>query len=230
MRNKFNTRLLEQAKCHIGNDEDDMMMPRRVQSTWTKVSQKITKRSLSLTPMPGLRLVEAGQAIEAFPEEIVDVPGSVSALDYAVAAKAAMEVWLSFGTDQYVLGTKPKHQSVCQLCVDSDTVYDEAKRKLWQSRHLRRHQDSDVHPQFKQFSRRAQRLALDNGLDSVVCELCAQIVPDSTFLYQLMPLFQLWLVISEIHPNRSWLQPRLVATGGKMSALTLTLTQSPTMS
>ncbi|CAJ0540457.1 Ff.00g075600.m01.CDS01 [Fusarium sp. VM40] len=171
MRNEFNTRLLEQAKCHIGNDDDDMMMPQRTQSTWTKVSQKITKRSLSLTPMPSLRLVGVGQAVEAFPDEIVDVPGSVSALDYAAAAKAAMEVWLSFGTDQYALGTKPKQQSVCQLCVDRDSVYDEAKRKLWQSHHLRRHQDSGVHSQFKQFSRRAQRLALDNGLDSVVCEL-----------------------------------------------------------
>lgn len=223
MRNEFNTRLLEQAKCHIGNDDDDMMMPQRTQSTWTKVSQKITKRSLSLTPMLSLRLVEVGQAVEAFPDEIVDVPGSVSALDYVAAAKAAMEVWLSFGTDQYALGTKPKQQSVCQLCVDRDSVYDEAKRKLWQSHHLRRHQDSGVHSQFKQFSRRAQRLALDNGLDSVVCELCAQIVPDSTFLYQPMPQFQLWLVISEIHPNRSWLQPRLIATGGKMAALTPTL-------
>ncbi|KAH6969014.1 hypothetical protein DER45DRAFT_548241 [Fusarium avenaceum] len=220
MRNEFNTRLLGQAKRHIGNENDDMMMPRRTQSTWTKVSQKITKRSLSLNPMPGLRLVEAGQAIEAFLEEIVDVPGSVSALDYAAAAKTAMEVWLSVGTDQSVLGAKPKQLSACQLCVDDDTMDDEAKRKLCQSHHLQRHQDSDVHSKFKQFS---PRLALDNGFEGVVCELRAQILPNSTFLYQLMPRFQLWLVISEIHPNRSWLQPRLVATGGKMAALTPTL-------
>jgi hypothetical protein len=56
MRNGFNTHLLEQAKQHISNDEDDDAAVLRGQLTWTKISPKTTKRSLSLTPIPSLPL------------------------------------------------------------------------------------------------------------------------------------------------------------------------------
>ncbi|KAM0222999.1 hypothetical protein ACHAQD_003729 [Fusarium lateritium] len=184
MRNEFNTRLLEQAKKDLNNadDGDDaaaLADPDNLDQSFPQDNEEIPEPDADTQFADQ---VESGQAVETFPDEIADIPGGVSALDYGAAAKAAMEVWLSVGTDQYVLGTKLELQSVCQLCVDDDTVDYRAKSKLWQSHHLQRHQDSDVHSRFKQFSHRAQRFARDNGLDGVVCELCAEIMPDDLTL------------------------------------------------
>jgi hypothetical protein len=133
MRNEFNTHLLAQAKRHINSDDDhddDAAAhgdPAHLDQGFPKDNEEIPEPDADTQ---FAAQVESGQAVGTFPNEIVDVPGSVSALDYGTAAKAAMEVWSSVGTDQSVLGTKAKQQSVCQLCVDVDTVDYEAKRKL----------------------------------------------------------------------------------------------------
>ncbi|SPJ81723.1 uncharacterized protein FTOL_09128 [Fusarium torulosum] len=189
MCNKFNTHLLEQAEQHISNDEYDddaavLVGPVYLDQDFAKDNEEIPK---SNAHTQFAAEVDSVQAVDTFPNEIVDVLGSVSVLDYAVAvkaAKAAMEVRLYVETEQPVLGTKAQQQSIYQLCVDGDTMDYEAKRKLWQSHQLWRHQESDAHSRFKQFSHRAQRFALDEGLDGVICEICARIVPDSIFLYQ----------------------------------------------
>lgn len=167
MRNKFNTHLLEQAEQRISNDEYDddaavLAGPVYLDQDFTKDNEEIPK---SNAHTQFAAEVESAQAVDTFLNEIVDVPGNVSALDYAAAARAAMEVRLYVGTEQPVLGTEAQQQSIYQLCGDGDTVDYEAKRKLWQSHQLWRYQESDVHSRFKQFSHRAQRFALDKGLD-----------------------------------------------------------------
>ncbi|KAF5963133.1 hypothetical protein FBULB1_13609 [Fusarium bulbicola] len=177
MRNEFNTHLLAQAKLDISDthDRNDDSESLDLDEDFAEAHEEVPEADADTQ---FASQVEEGLFVETFPDEIGDVADGVPALDYATAARAAMEVWLSVGTDESALGAKPNQKIVCQLCVDDETIDEEAKAKLWDLAHLRRHQESNIHSRFKQFSRRAQCHALDNRLNGVVCEYCALIVPD----------------------------------------------------
>ncbi|KAG5799943.1 hypothetical protein H9Q69_001037 [Fusarium xylarioides] len=186
MRNEFNSRLLDQAKRYITDhppqddkneapDAADMDFDHDFAEDVEEIPETDAESQFAAQ-------VESGQIVETFPDEVQDVAEDVSALEYATAARAAMEVWLAIGTNESVLGTKFLQKSICQLCVDDETMDHEAKTKIWEPHHLTRHQKSGVHSRFKEFSRRVQRYAKENQLSGVVCEICAMIAPEDIIL------------------------------------------------
>lgn len=125
--------------------------------------------------------IDEGQEVETYPDEITDVRDELSSLEYATAARAAMEVWLSVGTDiNSQFGQKQYHGRMvfCQLCQEDETVDDEMKAKEYHPSKIQRHRDSEFHSAFRKLIRRAQIRARDEGLDGVQCEICAAIAPN----------------------------------------------------
>lgn len=186
MRNEFNSRLLDQAKQYITDhppqddaneapDVADMDFDHDFAEDIEEIPETDAESQFAAQ-------LESGQIVETFPDEVQDVAKDVSALEYATAARAAMEVWLAIGTNESVLGAKFLQKSICQLCVDDETMDHEAKTKMWEPHHLTRHQKGEVHSRFKQFSRRVQRYAKENQLSGVVCEICAMIAPEDIVL------------------------------------------------
>ncbi|KAM0253803.1 hypothetical protein ACHAP5_000381 [Fusarium lateritium] len=128
MRNEFNTRLLEQAKKDLNNadDGDDaaaLADPDNLDQSFSEDNEEIPEPDADTQFADQ---VESGQAVETFPDEIADIPGGVSALDYGDAAKAAMEVWLSVGTDQSVLGMGCSLSASCASMVVPRTMKSKA--------------------------------------------------------------------------------------------------------
>ncbi|KAF5023262.1 hypothetical protein F66182_4674 [Fusarium sp. NRRL 66182] len=115
MHNEFNLRLLAQAKHELdGHSSHD---DGATDAAGVDFNQDFHKDNEE-TPEPDAEnqfaeQVESGEVIETFPDELYNIPGEISALPYAAAARAAMEVWLSVGTEESTLRTKHYQKSVC---------------------------------------------------------------------------------------------------------------------
>ncbi|KAM0420799.1 hypothetical protein ACHAPT_011460 [Fusarium lateritium] len=126
--------------------------------------------------------IERGEPVDAYPDELskdVDIAEELSKVDYASAARAAMEIWLAVGTDESRFGTSQKQDAmvICPLCQDDETVDDETKARLWVPSRLTRHMESEFHSGLKKFVRRAQNKAREEALDGPRCEICVAVAP-----------------------------------------------------
>ena len=124
--------------------------------------------------------IENGQPVQVFTDEVDDLSGEIETLDYATAARAAMEVWLSVGMAGSDFGSHhlQHHKVPCPLCQEDDTVSDEMKAKTYHPSKLGRHKKSEFHSGYKRFMRRAVNLAQANEWDGVQCEICARLAPE----------------------------------------------------
>lgn len=189
MSHAFNQRLLEQAREFIDNTQEGSN-----QETGQPVDNDSNNRELLGISQESGQVdqpeddaevqfraqIENNQRVQTYPDEMADIPDQISSLDYATAARAAMEIWLVVGTVGSKFGTR-QHQHVgvpCRLCQEDDTVDDGMKAKLYLPSKVGRHEKSDFHSGLKQFMRRAVNKAQREGIDGVQCEICARLAPD----------------------------------------------------
>ncbi|RSL44230.1 hypothetical protein CEP51_016253 [Fusarium floridanum] len=188
---EFNRRVLDQAKQYttIGPDESTDEGDRALSTVGIDLECEFPEdEDVSIEEDAEDQFqdqIDRGEEVDAYPDELsdatVDIGNDLSKMDYATAARAAMEVWLAVGTEESQFGTKQKQGSmvICPLCRDDDTVDAETKAKLWVPSKLPRHMDGDFHSGLKKFIRRAQNTAREEGLRGPRCEICVAIAPSS---------------------------------------------------
>lgn len=189
MSREFNRRVLDQARQHIANQApatsvgDESENP--VEDSGIDLGADFPEDDEQDEPEDDAEdqfqhQIDHGEAVEAFPDELSpdnDITHQLSEIDYATAARAAMEVWLSVGTEASTIGSKPVATVTCPKCQEDETVDDEAKNKQWQPSKLDRLINSEFHSGFKKFFRRAQNKAKLENLGGLQCEICVSIAP-----------------------------------------------------
>ncbi|RSL81666.1 hypothetical protein CDV31_017017 [Fusarium ambrosium] len=189
MSREFNNRVLDQARQHIANQapattvDDESENP--VDDAGVDLGVDFLEDDEQNEPEGDAedvfqRQIDQGEVVEAFPDELSpdnDITHQLSEIDYATAARAAMEIWLAVGTEASAFGSKMVSMVTCSKCQEDETVNDEAKSKLWHPSKLARHINSEFHSGFKKFFRRAQNKAKLEQLGGLQCEICAAIAP-----------------------------------------------------
>ncbi|KAH7000226.1 hypothetical protein EDB80DRAFT_686837 [Ilyonectria destructans] len=98
------------------------------------------------------------EEVQTFPDEIAgSIEEGIEQMDYATAARSAMEVWLLVGTEASTLGEKylRNQTKLYDACQEDETVDAETKTKLYEHHKLQRHLSAEFHSKLKGFPRRS---------------------------------------------------------------------------
>ncbi|KAH7008525.1 hypothetical protein EDB80DRAFT_683528 [Ilyonectria destructans] len=188
MSNEFNRRIIAQAKASVGpqNSDSDLIEEDALRTLGVDFDNVFEE-----DPTTGgnerdaedqlQERIEHDEEAQTFPDE-VSIGEVLDQMDYATVARCAMEIWLFAGTETSSWGRKPAKMATCRSCQADETVDDETKSKNYEANELKRHLDGNFHSRFKQFSRRAQIVARDEGLPGVRCEICVAVAPPGTVI------------------------------------------------
>ncbi|KAL6402117.1 hypothetical protein AUP68_14582 [Ilyonectria robusta] len=182
MSNEFNRRIISQAKASVGpqNSNSDLMEENSL-GTLGVEEDPTTGGSERDAEGQFQERIEHDKEAQILPDE-VPIGDVLDQMDYATVARCAIEIWLSAGTETSSWGRKQAKMTPCPPCQADETVDDKTRSKHYEASNLKRHLDGDFHSRFKQFSRRAQMVAKDEGLPGVRCEICVAVAPPGTVI------------------------------------------------
>ena len=189
--NEFNRRVLEEAKRSIADETSptvtgDSQEAGNQEGTSTAsdldedFAENVEENPEADAEDQFKAQIEQNEAVNTFPDEIIDdVNAQLPQMDYATAARAAMEVWLAVGNEGSAFGSKQNVgvTVVCPRCQEDDTVDDAMKSKRYAPSRLSRHQDGEFHSGYQQFLRRAVIEARQQNLQGLRCEICVAVAP-----------------------------------------------------
>lgn len=188
MSNEFNRRIIAQAKASVGpqNSDSDLIEEDALRTLGVDFGNAFeedpTTGGSERDPEGQFQeRIEHDEEAQTFPDE-VSIGDVLDQMDYATVARCAMEIWLFAGNETSSWGGKQAKMAPCPSCQSDETVDDETKSKHYDANNLKRHLDGDFHSRFKQFSRRAEIVARDEGLPGVRCEICVAIAPPGTVI------------------------------------------------
>lgn len=118
--------------------------------------------------------MEAGGSVNVDEESFLPQNATDEEGGYFEAVRYTMNLLYDNSLNEYSI----KQRAFCPLCVDDDTVDQEAKQKLWAPNHIKRHMDSMFHTDYGAFQRRAEMVKADNEAPGFVCEFCVLVHPE----------------------------------------------------